>query len=72
MKYLSDYHSHSENKIKHKNGTKKYFNKFSYCLTYSYKFADTFFYERTFTETETGFVFHYCRRFERNNGDWFF
>lgn len=72
MKNLSDHRALSMIKINYKIETKKYFNKISNCLTYSYKFADTFFYEGTFTETETGCIFHYCRRLKRNNGDRFF
>ena len=43
MKNLSDHRALSMIKINYKIETKKYFNKISNCLTYSYKFADTFF-----------------------------
>jgi len=55
-----------ENKVIHISEIKKYFNKNSNCLTYSYKFAVIRSYERTFTETETGFAFHHCRCAERD------
>ena len=49
-----------ENKVIHIFEIKKYFNKNSYCLTYSYKFAEIRSYERTITKTKTGFAFYFC------------